>query len=52
MKTVLDKTYFWKNKSYPRGQEIEIPDDLAEAIGLEKPAKSKPTEKTDSSKSS
>ena len=51
MKTILDKTYFWKNKSYPAGQEIEIPDDLAEAIGLEKRAKFKPTEKTESSKS-
>lgn len=56
MKTTLDKTYFWKNKSYPAGQEIEIPSDLAKAIGLEKqpnvaPAKSKLSEKADSSKS-
>lgn len=34
MKTVLDKAYFWANKTYLPGEEIEIPDELAAALGL------------------
>jgi len=33
VKTTLDKSYGWKGQFYPEG-EADIPDDLAEALGL------------------
>ena len=33
MKTTLDRSYGWKGQFYPPG-EADIPDDLAEALGL------------------
>lgn len=34
LKAKLDKAYFWHNKTYFPGESVEIPDDLAQALGL------------------
>ncbi len=36
MKAKLDTTYRWDGKTYLPGSGVEIPDDLAQAIGIEK----------------
>lgn len=35
MKAKLETAYRWQGKTYLPGEEVEIPDDLAKAIGIE-----------------
>lgn len=44
MKAKLDKAYRWSGKTYLPGEEVEIPDDLAKAIGIEKKEEEKQLE--------
>lgn len=36
-KIKLDKAYFWEGKSYVPGEEVEVPDELAKALGQLEP---------------
>jgi len=49
MKAKLDTTYRWDGKTYLPGDEVEIPDDLAQAIGIEKEQVEKLEEEEDKS---
>lgn len=42
MKANLDQTYRWKNKYYGPGENVEIPQELADAAGIKKPAAKTP----------
>lgn len=36
-KVKLEKAYFWGNKPYLPGDEVEVPDELAQALGQSPP---------------
>lgn len=36
-KIKLDTAYFWGNKTYPPGESVEVPDELAVALGQSSP---------------
>lgn len=44
MKTNLDKTYGWNGTIYGPGNDVEIPDEMAQALQL-KPEEEKPVTK-------
>ncbi|MGL5926360.1 hypothetical protein [Chroococcidiopsis sp.] len=44
MKAKLETAYRWQGKTYLPGEEVEIPEDLAKAIGIEKKEEEKQKE--------